>query len=165
LVGLEKPLAGTSTKFFMLLEGEVKGGTVWTASQSSFVQTFLANLVVDGTKTSTGYKKVHLNACAKALNEHFKINRSGEQIANHLKTLKKKYARINILKNKSASCWDDENFIIRWDHEMYTSHFKVTTLLRFITYFVIRVALCILIVLFNIRMKRERIETRVMTST
>ncbi|PUZ44784.1 hypothetical protein GQ55_8G151300 [Panicum hallii var. hallii] len=106
------------------MEGEVKGGTVWTASQSTFVQTFLANLVADGSKTSSGFKRVHLNACAKALNEHFKINRTHEQISNHLKTLKKKYIRINQLRSKSGAVWDEENFIIRYDHEMYTSHFK-----------------------------------------
>jgi hypothetical protein len=33
------------------MEGEVKCGTVWTASQPTFVQTFLANLVADGSKT------------------------------------------------------------------------------------------------------------------
>jgi hypothetical protein len=49
----------------------------------------LDNLVADGTKTSTGFKKVHLNMCAKAFNDHFKLNRSSDQIANHLKTLRK----------------------------------------------------------------------------
>jgi hypothetical protein len=55
------------------MEGEVKSGggnTQWTSSQSTFVQNFLANLVANGTKTSTGFKKVHLNGCAKALNDH-----------------------------------------------------------------------------------------------
>jgi hypothetical protein len=73
------------------MEGEVKssGNTQWTSTQSSFVQTFLVKLVTEGTKTSTGFKKVHLNSCAKAVNEHFKVNRTGDQISNHLKTLKK----------------------------------------------------------------------------
>jgi hypothetical protein len=117
------------------MEGEVKGGTVWTASQSTFVQTFLANLVADGSKTSSGFKRVHLNACAKALNEHFKINRTHEQISNHLKTLKKKNIRINQLRSKSGAVWDEENFIIQYDHEMYTSHFKVITLLYLYIFF------------------------------
>jgi hypothetical protein len=73
------------------MEGEVKSGenAQWTTTQSSFVQTFLAKLVTEGTKTSTGFKKIHLNSCAKAVNEDFKINRIGDQISNHLKTLKK----------------------------------------------------------------------------
>jgi hypothetical protein len=117
------------------MEGEVKGGTVWIASQSTFVQIFLANLVADGSKTSSGFKRVHLNACAKALNEHFKINRTHEQISNHLKILKKKYIRINQLRSKSGAVWDEENFIIRYDHEMYTSYFKVITLLYLYIFF------------------------------
>jgi hypothetical protein len=117
------------------MEGEVKGGTVWTASQSTFVQTFLANLVADGSKTSSGFKRVHLNACAKALNDHFKINRTHEQISNHLKILKKKYIKINQLRSKSGAVWDEENFIIHYDHETYASHFKVITLLYLYIFF------------------------------
>jgi hypothetical protein len=62
------------------------GQTQWTSTQSFYVLAFLANLVADGTKTSTGFKKPQLNSCAKALNDHFKLNRIGGQIANHLKT-------------------------------------------------------------------------------
>jgi hypothetical protein len=59
------------------IEEKTGGGqTQWTLTQSTFMHTFLANLVADGTKTSTGFKKVHLNLCAKTLNDHFKLNRS-----------------------------------------------------------------------------------------
>jgi hypothetical protein len=78
--------------YLQAMEGEGKsrgGNTHWTTSQSSFAQTYLANLVSEGKKTSTGFKKVHLNLCAKALNDHFKITRTTDQIGNHLKTLKK----------------------------------------------------------------------------
>jgi hypothetical protein len=70
-------------------EGKSGGSTQWTASQSCFVQTYRANLVSEGKKTSTGFKKVDLILCAKTLNDHFKINKTADQIANHLKTLKK----------------------------------------------------------------------------
>jgi hypothetical protein len=65
------------------------GDTQWTTTQSSFVQNFLAKLVTEGKKTSTDLKMVHLNSCAKVVNDYFKINRTGDQISNHLKTLKK----------------------------------------------------------------------------
>jgi hypothetical protein len=45
----------------------------WTPTQATFMLTFFSNIVVDGTKISTGFKKVHLDACAKALNDHFKV--------------------------------------------------------------------------------------------
>jgi hypothetical protein len=50
---------------------KVGGGLCqWTPTQSTFVLTFLSNIIAEGTKTTIGFKKVHLNACAKALNDH-----------------------------------------------------------------------------------------------
>jgi hypothetical protein len=88
----------------MEVEAKTGGGqTQWILTQSTFMHTFLDNLVADDIKTSIGFKKVHLNMCAKTLNDHFKLNRSSDQIANHLKTLRKKYSRINQLRNLSAA--------------------------------------------------------------
>ncbi len=101
------------------------GQCQWTPTQSSFMLTFLANIIADGTKTSTGFKKVHLNACAKAVNDYCKVNRTGDQISNHLKTWKKKFNRINYLRKLSAALWDEDNFIISLDHEHYTSYIQV----------------------------------------
>jgi cupin superfamily acireductone dioxygenase involved in methionine salvage len=116
--------------------GEVKSGggiTQWTTAQSAFVQNYLANLVAKGSKTSIGFKKVHINACVKALNNHFKINNTCDQIANHLKTMKK-YTRINYLMNLSAALWDEDQFIITFDHEHYTNHFEVRCVAAFFFY-------------------------------
>lgn len=63
-----------------------------------------------------------MNACAKALNEHFKLSRNGDQISNHLKTWRRKYNKINQLRKLSAALWDEENFIISLDHDHYTDH-------------------------------------------
>ena len=83
---------------------KVVGGVCqWTSTQSSFMLTFLSNIVANGTRTSSGFKKVHLNSCAKTLNEYFKLSRTGDQIANHLKTWKKKYVKINQLRKLSAA--------------------------------------------------------------
>jgi hypothetical protein len=76
------------------------------------------------------YASLHIaqsrpNACAKALNEHFKLNRTAEQISNHLKTVKKKYVRINQLRAESGSGWDEDLFMVTMDHEQYTTHFAV----------------------------------------
>jgi hypothetical protein len=81
---------------------------------------FLA-IVTDGIKTSTGFKKVHLNACAKALNNNFKLTKTSDQVANHLKTWKK-YITINYLKNLTAALWNENEFIVSQDHEHYKGH-------------------------------------------
>ncbi|XP_062227479.1 uncharacterized protein LOC133925635 [Phragmites australis] len=106
--------------------GKAEGGgqCQWTPTMSSFMLTYLANIVANGTRTSSGFKKVHLNSCAKALNEHFKLNRSADQIANHLKTWKRKYNKINQLRKLSAALWDEDNFIISLDHEHYADYVK-----------------------------------------
>jgi hypothetical protein len=88
------------------------------------MQIFLVKLVTVGTKTSTGFKKVHLNSCAKAVNEHFKVNRIGSDFES-LKDIKKRYTRINYLKNLSTALWNEDEFIISFDHEYYTNHFEV----------------------------------------
>jgi hypothetical protein len=109
---------------------KVGGGLCqWTPTQSTFVLTFLSNIIAEGTKTTIGFKKVHLNACAKALNDHSKLTRTGDQVANHLKTWKKKYTRIKYLKNLSAALWDENEFIVSLDHEHYKEHMAVRILL------------------------------------
>jgi hypothetical protein len=79
--------------FFKALGNGGRGNKWWEYSMGNhsiiFVQIFLDKLVIEGTKTYTDFKKVHLNSCAKVVNEHFKINRTGDQIFKHLKTLKK----------------------------------------------------------------------------
>jgi hypothetical protein len=104
---------------------KVGGGLCqWTPTQSTCVLTFLSNIVAEGTKTSTGFNKVHLNACAKALNDHFKLTRTGDQVANHLKTWKK-YTRNKYFNNLSVALWDENEFIVSLDHEHYKEHMAV----------------------------------------
>jgi hypothetical protein len=46
----------------------------------------LADMVANGIRTSSGFRKVHLNMCAHALNDQFKIKYSEENVKNHLRT-------------------------------------------------------------------------------
>ncbi|KAJ1262110.1 hypothetical protein BS78_02G227500 [Paspalum vaginatum] len=105
--------------------GGNNGHATWTSAQSTFMLTNLANVVASGTKTSKGFKKVHLNACARALNEKFATKRTGEQIKNHLKTWSRKFAKINRLRKLSAAGWDEDNFVITLDADHYNSHVEV----------------------------------------
>lgn len=111
------------------MENEQVGGNHglhWTSSMSTYMLTHFTNVVANGTKTSTGFKTVHHNACARDLNDHFRLSLTGGQIANHVRYWKKKWAKIIRLKNAlSGSLWDEFNFIIRLDHEHYAEHIKV----------------------------------------
>lgn len=69
--------------------GGTNGHAIWPYTMSDFMFANLANVVASGAKTSKGFKKVHLNACARAVNEKFGTMRTAEQIKNHLKTWQK----------------------------------------------------------------------------
>lgn len=68
-------------------QADGSGHVVWTSAMSAYMLSNLASLVVEGIRTSTGFKKVHLNMCAKALNDYFKMKLTGEQVKNHLSIL------------------------------------------------------------------------------
>ncbi|CAN6357892.1 unnamed protein product [Urochloa humidicola] len=85
---------------------------------------YLATLVVNGTKTSSTFKMVHYNGCAKALHEKFVIVRTGDHVKNHLKTWQKKFRKINDLHGLSAANWDEDTCTITLDEEHYNNHIK-----------------------------------------
>ena len=101
------------------------GHATWTSTWSACMLEYLANLVVNGTKTSSTFKMVHYNGCAKALQEKFGIVRSGDQVKNHLKTWQKKFRKICDLRGLSAAGWDEDTYTITLDDEHYNNHIKV----------------------------------------
>ncbi|OEL22646.1 hypothetical protein BAE44_0016335 [Dichanthelium oligosanthes] len=111
---------------------ELSGPCTWTGAMSSFMLSHLAGIVANGNKTSSGFKKVHFNQCARAVNDKFKTSRTGDQVKNHLKTWQRRYQKINKLRNLSAANFDEENFIITLDAEHYNEYIKV--LLKYVVY-------------------------------
>uniref|UniRef100_A0ACD5X0R9 Uncharacterized protein n=1 Tax=Avena sativa TaxID=4498 RepID=A0ACD5X0R9_AVESA len=77
-----------------------------------------------GTKTCTGFKQSHLNACAKDLNGHFQLSLTGTRIGRHTRNWMRKFQKILQLKNLSGAGWDEEQRMIVLDHEHYTNHVK-----------------------------------------
>jgi hypothetical protein len=96
------------------------GHVVWIASMSSYMLLHLVGLVGTSLRTSSGFKKVHLNACARALNDHFRMRLTEDQIGNHVRTWKRKYAKICGLMRLSGAIWEEETYTIRLHHEHYT---------------------------------------------
>ena len=106
----------------------------WTPTMSAFMLANLCDVVAKGTRTSSGFKKCHYVACAKALNDHFHLRLTDTQISNHNRTWRRKYKKIVKLKQLSGAGWDEEKFIIVLDHEHYTSHIHVKYLLESICF-------------------------------
>lgn len=103
------------------------GGAIqWTSAMSSFMLNYLSQLVASGTKTSSGFKQVHLNACARALNDCLGVHVTGTQVSNHLRKWKKIYGKIVKLKSLSAANWDEESCTITLEREHYIGHIRVS---------------------------------------
>jgi hypothetical protein len=116
--------------------GAAKGGlVVWTNSMSTMMLGFLADLVASGARTSSGFKSVHHNQCAKALNDHFKLSLAGDNCSNHLKKWRKIWGRIVHLKNLSGALWDEDTSTIRLSDEHYAGHCNVRLLYDHFLYF------------------------------
>ncbi|OEL24853.1 hypothetical protein BAE44_0014128 [Dichanthelium oligosanthes] len=105
---------------------ELTGPCTWTCAMSSFMLSYLAGIVANGNKTSSGFKKVHFNQCARAVNEKFNTSYTRDQIKNYFKTWQRRYQKINRLRNLSAAGFDEEKFIITLDSEHYNDHRKST---------------------------------------
>ena len=100
------------------------GSMVWTGAMSTYMLSFLSNLVAGGTRTSSGFKKVHLNNCGKALSEHFKIHVTGEQVRNHLKKWRIVWAKVLRLKKISGALWDEDSCSILLCEEHYNNYIQ-----------------------------------------
>jgi hypothetical protein len=59
-------------------KGDESGHVTWNTATSAFMLNYLAEMVSNGTKTSSGFKKVHLNMCARAIIDHLKSKYTGE---------------------------------------------------------------------------------------
>lgn len=133
-------------------QADGSGHVVWTSAMSAYMLSNLASLVAEGIRTSTGFKKVHLNMCAKALNDYFKMKLTGEQVKNHLRTWKRRYAKINRLRKLSAASWNEDNYMITLDHEHYANYVQVSlflhVLLLYFSILLLHVPLLVLLPLF-----------------
>ena len=110
----------------------------WTSSMSTFMLKHLCALVEGGSRTSTGFKMMHYNGCARALNEHFRQSLTGAQISNHHRTIKKRYAMIQKIKDTvSGAQWEEETFTIRLEHEMAINYIAVRSILLELLYYLL----------------------------
>ena len=101
------------------------GIIVWTNSMTKTMLGFLAGLVADGKRTSSGFRDVHHRQCAAVLNEQFKLSITREQVKNHLKKWRKIWTKVVNLKNLSGALWDEDTCTIRLSEEHYAGHCMV----------------------------------------
>uniref|UniRef100_A0A8I6X1V0 Myb/SANT-like domain-containing protein n=1 Tax=Hordeum vulgare subsp. vulgare TaxID=112509 RepID=A0A8I6X1V0_HORVV len=99
------------------------GIIVWTTSMTNTMLGFLAYLVAEGKRSSSGFTEAHHIKCAAVLNEHFKLAITREQVRNHLKKWRKIWRRAVRFKSLSGALWDEDTCTIRLSEEHYTCHY------------------------------------------
>lgn len=79
--------------------GDGRAVVTWTFAMSTFMLKHMDALVESGARTSSGFKMMQYNGCARVLNEHFHQVLNGTQMSNHYMTIKKKFQKIKEIKD------------------------------------------------------------------
>lgn len=91
----------------------------------SFVLRRMCQLISTGVRTDKGFKEVHLNQVAKALQEFSGNEVTGTQVYNHLRKWRQRWVRVIKLRELSGALFDEENFMITLEDDHYAGHIKV----------------------------------------
>jgi hypothetical protein len=99
----------------------------WTDPMSAFVLRQMCQLISTGVRTDKGFKEVHLNKVAKALQEFCGNEVSGTQVYNHLRKWRQRWVKLSKLRDLSGAQWDEDTWTILLEEEHYNGHTKVKT--------------------------------------
>jgi hypothetical protein len=98
----------------------------WTEPMSAFMLRQMCQLISTGVRTDKGFKEVHLNKVAKALQEFCGNEVSGTQVYNHLRKWRQRWVKLSKLRDLSGAQWDEDNCMIVLEEEHYNGHTKVS---------------------------------------
>jgi len=97
----------------------------WTNAMSSFMLRRMCQLISSGVRTDKGFKEVHLNQVAKALQEYSGNEITGTQVYNHLRKWRQRWVRVVKLRELSGALWNEDTYAITLEDEHYKGHVKV----------------------------------------
>jgi hypothetical protein len=92
---------------------------------SSFVLKHMCQLISTRVGNDKGFKEVHLNQVAKALQKFYGNDVTGTQVYNHLRKWRQRWMRMSKLRELSGALWDEDNCMITLEDEHYNGHIKV----------------------------------------
>ncbi|XP_020393896.1 uncharacterized protein [Zea mays] len=101
-----------------------RGAMRWTSVMSAFVLRRMCQLISSGVRTDKGFKEVHLNQVAKALQEFIGSEVTGTQVYNHLRKWRQRWMRVAKLRELSGANWDEDLCMISLEDEHYNGHIK-----------------------------------------
>ena len=76
-------------------------------------------------RTNKGFKEVHLNQVAKAMQEYSGNEITGTQVYNHLSKWRQRWVRVVKLRELSGALWNEDTCAITLEDEHYKAHVKV----------------------------------------
>jgi hypothetical protein len=95
---------------------------------SAFVLRRFCQLIASGVRTDKGFKEVHLNQVAKALQEFSGNEVTGTQVYNHLRKWRQRWMKVSKLRELSGANFDEDACMISLEEDHYNGHIKVCTL-------------------------------------
>ncbi|KAK3127416.1 hypothetical protein QOZ80_7AG0572990 [Eleusine coracana subsp. coracana] len=106
------------------VEERGRGAMRWTTAMSSFVLSRMCQLISTGVRTDKGFKEVHLNQVAKALQEFSGIEVTCTQVYNHLRKWRQRWMKVSKLRELSGANWDEDVCLISVEDDHYKGHIK-----------------------------------------
>ncbi|TVU43930.1 hypothetical protein EJB05_03351, partial [Eragrostis curvula] len=105
-------------------EARGRGAMRWTSAMSTFVLRRMCQLISTGVRTDKGFKEVHLNQVAKALQEFSGNDVTGTQVYNHPRKWRQRWMKVSKLRELSGANWDEDLCMISLEEEHYKGHIK-----------------------------------------
>ncbi|KAJ3676170.1 hypothetical protein LUZ60_003582 [Juncus effusus] len=96
----------------------------WTKQESEFLMNFLAEEARSGRMPEKGFKSCQYNTAARALNKKYGKSFSETHIVNHMKTIKRKWKNIQIVKKLSGSSFDDDTCTVILGEEEFKTYIQ-----------------------------------------
>ncbi|KAK3141325.1 hypothetical protein QOZ80_4BG0332370 [Eleusine coracana subsp. coracana] len=84
----------------------------------------MCQLISTGVRTDKGFKEVHLNQVAKALQEFSGIEVTDTQVYNHLRKWRQRWLKVSKLRELSGANWDEDVCMISLEDDHYKGHIK-----------------------------------------
>ena len=116
---------GSQTSSVMRTTSRATGNKRWTSSESRYFIRFMASQVEQGFKVDKGFKPQTIQAAIRALKDTFGVTVTEANVSNHLRTIRRRWARIKKLKDMSGVGWDDSLKIIVMGEAEYIEYIKV----------------------------------------
>jgi Myb/SANT-like DNA-binding domain len=97
----------------------------WTPAMTEFILKYLAEEVREGKKNQKGFKACILSDAAEAANKKFGKKMMYCHVQNHLKTVKKRWRRIEYIKSMDGVTFNPDTSTIEMQYEVYHKHVEV----------------------------------------